>query len=112
MYKLIYSFSISILVGILAAIFSASLRIKVINSIFIGLLISDILQIIFYIPDIISSSNQDEVWYTIIYIILSLIFYILYIPYTLISSTSSACICKRCRPSEYDKLLDPSEYDA
>ena len=111
MNKLVYSFSTSIICGILSAILAISIRIKIINSIFIGLLASDVIQLVFYINDIIASANQDQVWYTITYIIISLIFDVLYILYIFITDASSKCVCKCFRQSEYDKLIAETLYN-
>lgn len=84
MLKIIYAFIVSILVGLVTLAFSIILSIKTINSIFIGLLISNVILVGMYIPDMINNTMENDLIYIIAYTVICFIFYLFYIPYILI----------------------------
>lgn len=108
MEKLIYAFIVSIIIGILSSGFSVALSIKVINAIFVGVLMSDILLLGFYMPNLISNTDDSDLNYVFVYIIISFLFYMIYIPYVLVRNNGN-CICKSLRCSEYSYLDSLSE---
>jgi len=105
MEKLIITFSISIIAGIILCLFMIAFHIRLGNAIITGLFLSDIILFGVYITDIINNINSDDTFFVLIYLLVSLVVYGIYIPFAYINYTSDRCICRCCRKNNYDQLV-------
>ena len=111
MIPILFSFLFAIVIGIFLTIFSIACSIKPISSIFFGVLISDLVLLILYVPDMISGNNNTDINYVLLYIILGLIIALITGLYTLIRNNSHRCICKCCRKYSYLHIPDSTPSD-
>lgn len=86
------------------------MSIKVINAIFVGVLLSNIIIVGLYIPDMIADTRKDDMVYVIAYVILCIFFYAVYFPYVLLKNNRDCIIkCKCCHRYSYlDELNSES----
>lgn len=105
MQKILFTFLISLTSGSFLSIALIALSIRVFSSLFFGFFLSDIIMISMYSYDIVTNSNNDDLFYVFFYIISTIGILIASGMYILIRNNSDRCICKCCIRNKYEEII-------
>ena len=105
MQKLILTFIIAVCAGIFSSIGLIAVNIRVVSSLFIAVVISDIIVLGMYANEIIVNSSDPDLLYVLGYIIITVMIGLIISFYVLIRNNSDRCICKCCYRSHYDEII-------
>ena len=109
MEKIIYSTLISILVSSLFCVLLIVVGVKIKKLIVPFILVSDVMLFIFYRKEVISYSNNNDVFYIFLYYAFSVVFSVIYLTYLLIRQRSGRCVCSLYRNPSYEEIKSAND---